>query len=141
MIEVGPQDRVYLDSNIFIYLVEGERRYVDAATRVFEQIASAGAMAVTNEITIAECLWGPAKAGARTIFARYEAIFASEDILLTPLDGVLARRAAVHGGRIGLKLIDAVHHVSAIDSGCRLFVSNDRRFRSSDELPIVALDP
>lgn len=141
VIDVNPQDGVYLDSNIFTYLVEGERRYVDAATRVFEQLARAGATAVTSEITVAECLWAPAKAGARSIFARYEAIFASGDIVLAPLDGVLAHRAAVHGGRIGLKLIDAIHHVSAVDSGCRFLVSNDRHYRSTADLTVLTLDP
>ena len=56
-----------------------------------------------------------------------------------PLDGGLARRAALAGGALGLKLIDAIHYVSAREAGCRHFLTGDGRFKSTPSMTVVGL--
>lgn len=138
-IEFAGSSRIYIDANIWIYLIEGNPEFVEATEAIFAQIARDGASVVTSEITIAECLWKPSKTGNSAISELYENLFGSGEIELSPLDGTITRRAAVDGGRLGLKLIDGIHYVSAIASGCNYFLTGDRHFKSVAEMEVVHL--
>ena len=41
--------------------------------------------------------------------------------------------------RRGLKFIDALHCATAIQAGCRFFVTNDGGIQSRDDLEVVAI--
>jgi predicted nucleic acid-binding protein len=58
--------------------------------------------------------------------------------LVAPVDGEQLKAAARVGARKGLKLVDALHFVAAMESQCALFLTNDARFRSSDGIEVVA---
>ncbi len=132
--------RIYIDSNIWVYFIEANPRFVEAVRQVFLAAQAAGARLVTSEIAIAECLYKPAKDGNATALAAYERLFGSGEIEFTPLDGALARRASLHGGALGLKLIDAMHYLSALESGCDVFVTADAQFRSGPQMRVLVVE-
>jgi predicted nucleic acid-binding protein len=139
MHELGPASRIYVDTNIWIYFIEGHPDFAGPVHQLFLQAEAAGATLVTNEITMAECLYKPAKEANADALDAYERLFASGEIELMPLDGALARRAALTGGALGLKLIDAIHYLGALESGCDVFVTADAQFRSGPQMRVVAL--
>ena len=47
-------ERVYLDTNIFIYALEGYPDFVDELTELFESLDAGNLSAVTSELTLAE---------------------------------------------------------------------------------------
>ena len=52
-------NRVYLDTRLFIFFIEGVAPYVHELTPLFSAIDAGTYEAVTGEITVAECLVKP----------------------------------------------------------------------------------
>jgi predicted nucleic acid-binding protein len=131
---------VYVDSNVFIYHFEDQSSFSKRVSSQFANIADAGGVLVTSELTIAECCYKPAGDGNTELTAVYEAFFEeSGEVRLIALSGSLVKRAALTGARAGLKLLDAIHFVSARDAGCTHFLTADKAFKSSAGLRVVQL--
>jgi predicted nucleic acid-binding protein len=58
---------------------------------------------------------------------------------ILPVSGDLIIRAAEQGGQLGLKLLDAVQYVTALEAGCDVMVTADARFRSSRYIEVVGI--
>lgn len=52
-------DRIYLDTNIWIYALEGYPAFRAEITLLFERIQSGALMAITSELALAELLVKP----------------------------------------------------------------------------------
>jgi predicted nucleic acid-binding protein len=134
--------RVYIDTNIFIYFLERAPQFFEQVKNLFEHIDVVGAQLLTSEITVAECIYRPSQLDDQRLIRAYELLFEeSNEVDLVPLDGLLAKQAALHGSQIGLKLIDSIHLVSALQSGCDYFVSSDARFKSGPRLNVIQILP
>jgi predicted nucleic acid-binding protein len=140
-IEFKAGDRVYVDSNVWIYLVEGNATYVDAARSMIHLLEAADAQPVTSELTFAECIWKPSKNDDNTLLKVYSELFGGGEVELAELNGDICRLAAIKGSKAGLKLLDAIHYVTALESGCRFLVTRDKRFKSVAEMQVVLLTP
>lgn len=128
---------VYVDTNIFIHFIEASPTFFAKTKQIFEHIDAVGARIVTSEITLAECLYKPSQDQNTTLVAVYGELFEkSGDVSLIPLDGMVAKRAALRGGGLGLKLVDAIHYVSALEARCDLFITTDAQFRSDNDLEV-----
>jgi predicted nucleic acid-binding protein len=133
---------VYVDSNVFVYLFEGPPQFFTSVKGFFEHTAKAGARLLTNELTLAECIYKPSREDDSVLVAKYEALLEpGDEIGIIGLDGALAKRAALAGGKQGLKLADAIHFISAFESGCQFFVTADTRVRSSPGLEVLNIRP
>lgn len=55
----GQGERVYLDTNVFIYALEGYPDFVDELNELFESFDAGNLSAVTSELTLAEVLVRP----------------------------------------------------------------------------------
>jgi predicted nucleic acid-binding protein len=139
MLDLAGARRVYIDTDVWIYLIEGNPDHVAHARALFLALGAAGAPAVTNELTVAECLTKLARDADEATIADYDRLFGSGEVELTALDGGLARRAAMVAGKLGLKLVDAIHYVAALEAECSLLVTGDRRFRSGPVMQVVHL--
>ena len=138
-IEFPADARIYVDTNIWIYFLEGHPSFAPKIRAFFLAANASSALLVTSEMTIAECLLKPARDGDEEKISAYEALFDGGNIEILPMDGALARRAALAGGALGLKLIDAIHYVSAREAGCRYFLTGDGRFKTGPELTVVGI--
>jgi len=131
---------IYFDANIIIYMFEGPRDIRVQVASVLAQAARSGAKIVSSEISIVECLHGACKQGLDPLKDRYNAYFADEEaISLAPITGAILREAAKIGAENRLKTIDAIHVATALDSGCGVFFTNDRRLRTPAELKVLRL--
>lgn len=132
--------RIYLDSNICIYFVEGTPDRQSASRRVFELAEQANVPLITSELALAECLFGAYKQGNEALASHYRDILQdSAAITLIPIDTALLDLAAQIGPQSGLKLVDAIHAATALGTGCDVFVTNDVRIRSLKDLEVVQL--
>jgi predicted nucleic acid-binding protein len=139
-IEVG--SRVYIDTNVFVYFIETTPEFHSKVKALFERIAAVGAVIVTSEMTLAECIYFPSRAEDYALVSVYETLFSGNgDIEMLQLDGPLARRAAVAGGALGLKLIDSIHYISALEAGCDFFVSGDSSFKTGPAMKVIKVAP
>eukprot|EP01035_Chromulina_nebulosa_P019050 gene19050-biopygen14352 len=140
MNEFTDASSVYIDTNIFIYWVEAVEPFFGDTKALFKRIGEVSCRVVTSEITLAECLYKPARDGDDALVALYERLFEqSGDIDLAALNGDVTKKAAKNGGILGLKLIDAVHYVTALENGCDYFVTSDDRFRSGPAMQVLRI--
>ena len=132
--------RVYVDSNICIYLVEGAEPFASLAERAFAFAAENGIPLTSSEITLAECLYGVFKTGNLHLEPLYRRMFAPGGLIApAAADHAVLDQAARLGGTSGLKLLDAIHLATAQQSGCDSYLTNDKRFRSSAGLQVIQL--
>jgi predicted nucleic acid-binding protein len=132
--------RLYLDSNALIYFVEREDAIQRKVGGAIALALNSGRPVVVSEIGVAECLHGAYKRRSAELEARYLEIFG--DIALferTPIDGDRLRAAARLGAQKGLKLVDAVHFLAAMETECDVFLTGDNRMRSSHGIKVVAI--
>ena len=120
--------RLYLDTNIFIYFLEGHRELGETVSRVFELCEEYGIAVFTSEITITECLMGPHKNKNAELIEKYEAFFhsAAGTIGILPTDSSILWETPHIAAKYRLKLVDSIHVATAVASGCDCFLTNDK---------------
>lgn len=132
--------KIYLDTNIFIYAIESYSDYLVALEEVFESADAGNLAVVTSELTLAEVLVKPLQ--ERDLDkqqAYYEALQNSESLTVAGVSrGVLIEAAKIRANQ-KLKLPDAIHLATAIQYQCSTFLTNDSRFKGTYPLPIVIL--
>jgi len=130
--------RLYLDANTLIYFVERADAFQAKIAEAVAWAVNSGTPMVVSEVGVAECLYGAYKLRSAALEARYLEIF--DDIALfeiAPIDGERLRAAARIGAQKGLKLVDALHFLAALESQCDVFITDDARFRSSHGIEVV----
>ena len=126
-IDTPEGETIYLDTNVFIYLVEGEPRFRELLKELFVAIDQEVIFAVTSELTLAEVMVEPIASKRSDIAATYtELLSGSGPLEVRPVDrGTLLKSAeirAMFGGRI----FDAVHVATASLAQCDSILSEDR---------------
>jgi predicted nucleic acid-binding protein len=124
---------VYLDSNALIYAVEGVPGTAGPAKKLIAFLRDRRGSMFTSEIALAE-VWAPSKRqGAWPLPAKKRAyldlLLWSSAVTLVPVARNILIRTADLRKMMPLKLPDAVHLVSAIESNCRFFVTGDSDFK------------
>lgn len=119
--------RVYLDTNIFIYLLEGEARFADPVAEIFAEADARGITLVTSDFAVCECLVGAYRRDDPELIAQYEAFFAeaAQVFEILPAQSDILARAPQLAGALRLKILDSLHVASALIAGCDGFLSND----------------
>ena len=133
--------RIGLDSNVLIYLIESVEPWHRVAGELINAIEAGAARGSISALGLAEILSGPARAGDLAQVERSDAeVRGIPGLTVASMGPELAGDAAVIGGIRGLSLADAVHLASARTAGATAFVTNDRRIRGSTKLEVVYLD-
>ncbi|MCF3642722.1 PIN domain-containing protein [Rhizobium sp. TRM95111] len=133
-------ERVYPDSNILIYYVEGENPFQDRIGSVLREAVARSIPIFINEIGVCECLYGAYRLGRHELEAQYlELLFDTDIFTIAPVSFDLLIASARLGAGTGLTLLDATHYVSALEAGCDHLVTNDRKFRSDADLNVVQI--
>lgn len=132
--------RVALDSNVLIYLLEGDGPRGEAAARLLEDLMTAQVDVVVATIGIAEVLIGPARSGAAASFEAVASELRDSGIRQVALSGAIAEDAAWLRGRAGLDLVDSIHLSTARAVGATAFVTNDRRLPNVPQLEVIQFD-
>ncbi|MGN7294335.1 type II toxin-antitoxin system VapC family toxin [Rhizobium sp. SAFR-030] len=122
--------RTYLDSNIIIYLVDGEPVRQTGTARLIRSL-KLDTDFVTSEMTVGECLRGAFRRSNRGSAQSYRDLLLNpEFVALVPVDLALIQRATELGAELNMKLIDAIHVATAEALSCDVFLTNDRGIRA-----------
>jgi predicted nucleic acid-binding protein len=121
---------VYVDANILIYIVEGNKALASELKQIVEALDAGVLRAVTSELTLAEVLIGPLRTNDLKVVRTYRTLLASSKVLKTvPISaGVLERSAAIRCNSM-TSLPDAIHLATAELAGCKYFLTEDRQLR------------
>ena len=118
---------VYFDSNIFIYLLEGNDELSDLLADIKELIANRDIGIFSTALAYTELI--PPHAKQRNNKGIESAIeFLDSFNLIAPNKEILIH-AGVLRGETGMKTPDAIHVATAIASSCDIFLSNDKNIR------------
>ncbi len=131
-IELG--QRVYIDTNIVIYAIEGLANYAAQIQPLLQAMKAAEVLVVTSELTLAETLVGPIKTNNLRIQQTYRSFLVTTVILeVVPVSRRILEDAAQLRATSKLKLPDAIHQYQ-----CDSFLTNDVVFKSLN-LPQVKM--
>ena len=119
--------RVFLDTNIFIYLLEECGEVTHRAIALLDGMKHRRDELVTSALTVGETLVKPLSLGDTVWASRYEALFRSPGIAVLPFDRSCSKRFAVIRRDRRCKPPDAIQLPCAASYGCNLFVTNDNR--------------
>lgn len=134
--------RVYLDTNIFVYAVEGFARHLEELVGLFAGIEAGSLNAVTSELTLAECLVKPFMDENTTRQQVYLDLLAGRPGLsVVPISrSILVEAARMRSTSGALRLPDAIHVATAVASECGVLLTNDRALAANGIVEARLLD-
>ncbi len=137
--ELAPGTRLYLDTNVWIYAIEGYPSYAPALKALLQRIDQKTLLAVSSDITLAEVLVKPMADARVDLQETHEtALQSGGNLNMAPVTRSILREAARLRARYAaLKLPDAIHAATAISAQCNYFVSNDQRFEVVRDLAVL----
>jgi predicted nucleic acid-binding protein len=131
---------VYLDTNVFIYAVEGFPLFSDELAELFASFDQGKLDAVTSELTLAEALVKPfMDHDALRQEAYVSAIQNSSSLQVLPVTRQVLVEAARTRAESRVRLPDAIHAATARLMGCDAFLTNDDDFAAVHGLNVVVL--
>jgi predicted nucleic acid-binding protein len=140
ILELIAERRIYIDSNPIIYLIEQYPRFADVLSELFRLIDDAQILATTSELTLAEVLVKPLRDQRRDLQQSFEQrLQTSGGLIVTEIDRpILVRAAEIRAAQASLRLPDAIHLATALETNCEMFLTNDGRIKSV-ELEVMYL--
>ena len=128
--------RLYLDTNILIYLIEGHREFGQAAWQLIADAEAMGAEICTSDLAVCEALIQPYKSKNTDLIKDFEAFLDPDQSQLSLIEFLPSALEQVPelAASCGLKLVDAMHLSLALQAGCDGFATNDRGFESAETL-------
>ena len=146
MADLPQKPVVYIDANPFMYALEGAEDLAAVLRELFARFRQGLGIAVTSELTLAEVL--PKRRIPDRHFLDlliWSKIFDLRPVTRDILVGTAEYRrisAPTHSdGKVKLPpLPDAIHVVTAIRSGCGVFLSSDSRIKLPQGMKLVKAD-
>jgi predicted nucleic acid-binding protein len=146
-IELAQDGPLYLDANPIIYAFEGPEDVAQALKKLFAATRRRPGIAISSELTLAEVL--PHRRIPDRYF--YNLLIWSKAVELQPVTRSILVETAKYrrlvaqqrpDGSIAMpKLPDAVHVMTAHQSGCKRFLSSDLRIKLPDTIRLVSATP
>lgn len=134
--------RIFWDSNLFIYFLEGNDERAAATKKLRQSMLDRGDQMLTSTLTMGEILVKPMSRNDQARCRLYEDVVGKTALVL-PFDLKAARRYSAIRSATAIKGPDAIQLACAGEAGVDLFVTNDRRLQGKkvDGIQfIVALD-
>jgi predicted nucleic acid-binding protein len=129
--------RIALDTNLFIYHLEGNPAHAASTASLFGKIEAGRLSAVASVLVLHEILAGVHKAGHSDEAPRYrDLLLAFPNLEFLPYDAHAASISADLRARYALRTPDAVHLATAIVAGADAFVTNDAALRRVREIRV-----
>lgn len=118
--------RVFWDTNLFIYLIEGSGERARRVVRLRERMLERGDQLYASALTLGEILVKPGEAGDTTLQQQYEQTL-SAGAMIVPFDQSAARAYAAIRTDRSIRPSDAIQLACAVNARVDLFITNDDR--------------
>ena len=119
--------RVFLDTNIFIYLIENTGDLGRKASELLERLTLRRDLVYTSALTLGEVLTQPLSKGDAKLAEEYEQMLGSPGVTILDFDRAAARIYAELRLDRSIKAPDAIQLAVAAAAQCDLFITNDNR--------------
>jgi predicted nucleic acid-binding protein len=133
-------NKIFLDTSLFIYLLETGGDYGEMVSIFIEYCTSHGISLVTSTVTHTEFCVKPYREGNRETITGFSDLLAElkvhlQNITLPVADTAAKLRSKYHG----LKALDALQIAAAIYSGCDRVVTNDKQLKQIEEIRVMLI--
>ena len=112
------KNKIYLDTNILIYLLEKHKNYSQQVAIILEEYSKKDFLFITATITITEFLAG-------TTSSNLETLQQIPRLNFVDLNDNLAEKSAFLQKENNMQIGDAIHLTTAIDQNSKSFFTND----------------
>ena len=132
--------RVYFDTNIVIYLVEGLEACREIIKAITELLETYACKAVTSELTLCEALIQPYKIKSQKGLALYRSFLEESGVfnLITTDRSIFIASASV-SAKTRMKVPDSIHVATAAASECDVFLTNDQHIKTPATIKKILL--
>jgi predicted nucleic acid-binding protein len=121
--------RIFWDTNLFIYLFEGQGPLSRRVVALRESMLTRGDRLLTSTLTMGEILVKPIERGDAELSKKYEETLAATSLMI-PFDLKAAKIYASLRGDRSLRAPDAIQLACAAGAGVDLFITNDTRLHA-----------
>jgi len=121
--------RVFWDTNLFIYLFEGQGGLSSRVADLRRAMLARGDQLLTSTFTLGEVLVKPVERGDQELSRKYEEAITATALML-PFDVKAARIYAALRSDRSLRAPDAIQLACAAAAGVDLFITNDTRLHA-----------
>jgi predicted nucleic acid-binding protein len=129
--------RVYFDTKVFIYFLD-QGSLFDVVAPLLAACVEGRMTGCTGDAVVAETMVIPYRHNNPAKIAQFKAFFGLEGFLTVHAHTVQTfDLAAQFAGTQGMRMMDALHYATAIQSGCRFLVTNDAGIKSSEEIEVI----
>ena len=132
--------RVYIDTNIFVYFLERHEQYFDVVLPFFQLFNEGRSLAFTGDAAVAETLYKPYQVDDLLRVSEFKTFFSDDEfITVLPHTTKVFELTAEIAPKQRMKMIDALHYSTAIMAGCQFLLTNDAGFQSSPRIEVIQL--
>jgi len=132
--------KVYLDTALYIYVLEQNKTFYNKAFNVFDSEFSAGSIICSSPLVLLELLRHNSLKENPEKFEKAKSLYYEiPNAYIYELDTDIATSAASIGVKYNLSLPDSIHLATAIEADCNIFYTNDRKLSKIKELKIVQI--
>lgn len=121
--------RIFWDTNLFIYLIEGQSLMAQQVVALRKKMRSRGDQLLTSTLTLGEVLVKPLQMGDLKLSSVYQKELTLSSVLI-PFDAKAAGAYARLRSDRSLRAPDAIQLACAATAGVDLFITNDIRLHS-----------
>lgn len=122
--------RVYWDTMLFVYLLEGNRAFAPQVKSILEEMQRRGDTLCTSVFTLGEVLTGPRKYGLPADVDRTRHFFLNSGrVELLPFSATTADLYSVIRSNTTAAPADAIHMATASEFGVDLFITHDKKLQ------------
>lgn len=132
--------RVYIDANFFIYFLNQESPYFDVVAPIIRACDHGVFTGFTGDAVVAEVMVHPYRLKSPSEIAKGKGLFSRENFLtVVRHDAAMFDLASQLRASSTMRMLDALHYATAVQSGCRFLLTNDRDFKTSGILEVVGI--
>lgn len=117
--------RVYWDTMLFIYLLEGNRQYSPRVESILDRMLTRGDSLYTSYLSLGEILAGAQHSAQK--LATIRTAFSKLDVKLLPFDAGAVNAFASLRAVQRLATADSIHLACAASAGIDLFITGDKQ--------------
>lgn len=119
--------RVYWDSMLFVYLLEGHTTFAPIAAGILREMFERNHVLCTSVFCVGEVLTGPRKLGFPAAVDKVLQFFSSSEVEVLPFNLQTADQFSKVRANTGARPADAIHLATASLAGVDVFLTNDKQ--------------
>ena len=127
--------KIFFDTAPIIYLLEKKTEHYANIVSLLK--ACKTSMLVSSAITVMEYLTYPYRVGDTDSVNDFFDFLADYNFTILPIDESVAGKAAKIRADSRIRSMDALQLAAAIQCGCDVFLTNDRRLRQFKAVPVL----